>query len=333
MGAEMGSKVAVPVAALRPGSRVGLVAPAGPLLERDDLTRGQELCRALGWEPVLAPSAGNRYGYLAGTDDERVADLNAALRDDTLDAVWCLRGGYGMTRILPQLDLVAFARYPKAVIGFSDITALLTAIQVTTGVVTFHGPMARAQLTRFSADHLRRVLTRPATVSPPGGPAATIPLDRLPPPADVLVPREHRVVTLRPGVAEGRLMGGNLTLLQCLIGTRFFPHLDGAILFLEDIGEELYRVDRMLSHFRLIGALEKVAGVIIGQFTEMKRTGGDGSLGFDEVLATYLLPLGIPVAYGLPIGHVDDQWTLPVGVRSRFDAGAGSLELLESPTV
>jgi muramoyltetrapeptide carboxypeptidase len=145
----------------------------------------------------------------------------------------------------------------------------------------------------------------------------------------VLVPQENRIATLCPGVAEGPLAGGNLTLLQCLIGTPYFPELAGAILFLEDVGEELYRIDRMLAHLRLTGALRRLAGVVVGRFTEMKRFGGDGALGFDEVLAGYFEPLGIPVAYGFPVGHLDAQWTLPIGVRARLDADAGELELLE----
>ena len=316
----MGSKGLTRPARLGPGARVALVAPAGPLLERDDLTRGQELCRALGYEPVLAPHAGSRYGYLAGSDEDRLDDLNAALGDSAIDAVWCLRGGYGMTRFLVGVDFAAIERRPKAVIGYSDITALLNAIARRSGVVAFHGPMSRKHLTPFSRSHFERILTNPE-------PAGL--LGRPPQPADVLVSEVNRIVTLAPGVAEGPLYGGNLTLLQALIGTPTLPNLAGAILFLEDIGEDLYAVDRMLAHLRMAGALVGLKGIVVGRFTEMKRNSGDGALGFDEVLATYFLPLAIPVAYGFPIGHVDDQWTLPIGVIARFDASAGEVEILE----
>jgi muramoyltetrapeptide carboxypeptidase len=306
--------------ALRPGSRVALLAPAGPLLERDDLARGEELCRALGFEPRLGRHAGARYGYLAGTDDQRLADLNEALTDDSADAVWCLRGGYGTTRILQRVDFDALRRRPKAVIGFSDITSLVNAIPVRAGVVAFHGPMAWRPLTAFSRRHLDRVLRT-------AGPAGTC--ERPPAPADVLVPRRGRVVTLRAGIAEGPLVGGNLTLLQCLIGTPFQPVLDGALLFLEDVNEDLYRVDRMLAHLRMAGVLDGIAGAIIGHFSAMNRQTGDGALGFDEVLDSYFGCLGVPVVYGMPVGHIDDQWTLPVGVRARLDAGAGTLEIVQ----
>lgn len=297
------------------------MAPAGPLLERDDLARAEALCRALGYEPVLGRNTAQHQGYFAGTDEQRLADLNAALGDPEVAAVWCIRGGYGTTRILDRLDFDALARRPKPVMGYSDITAVLNAVTRRTGLVTFHAPMARVSMPPFSRWHFERVL---GSAEPAGR------LGRLPDPPDVLLPRDNRIATLHGGVAEGPLAGGNLTLLQCLIGTPHFPDLDGAILFLEDVGEDLYRVDRMLAHLRMAGALERLAGIAVGRFTELKRAMNDGALGFDEVLANYFLPLGIPVAYGFPIGHIDDQWTLPLGVRARLDAGTGELELLEA---
>lgn len=302
------------------GSRVALVAPAGPLLEKDDLARAEALCRALGYEPALGPNTAQHDGYFAGTDEQRLADLNGAIRDPGVDAVWCIRGGYGTTRILDRVDFEALARRPKPLIGYSDITAVLNAVTRRTGVVTFHAPMARAAMPSFSRRSFERVLV---TAEAAGR------LERLPPPADVLLPRENRIATLHGGVAEGPLAGGNLTLLQCLLGTPHFPDLDGAILFLEDVGEDLYRVDRMLAHLRMAGALARLAGVAVGRFTDLNRAMPDGALGLDEVLATYLLPLGIPVAHGFPVGHIDDQWTLPIGVRARLDADAGELDLLE----
>ncbi len=268
----------------------------------------------------MGTNAYSRHGYFAGTDDERLADLNGALQDPSIDAIWCIRGGYGTVRLLDRVDYGAMAAHPKPLIGFSDMTALLNAVTRLTGVVTFHGPVARAGMPAFSRSHFERVLTQ---AKAPGR------LGRLPQPADVLVPQENRIVTLAGGNAEGPLAGGNLTLLQCLIGTPYFPELAGAILFLEDVGEDLYRVDRMLAHLRLTGALRRLSGVLVGRFTELKRTQADGALGFDEVLANYLAPLGIPVAYGFPVGHIAAQWTLPLGAQARLDADAGEVELLE----
>jgi muramoyltetrapeptide carboxypeptidase len=296
-----------------------LIAPSAVLLERDDLARGAELCRALGFVPLLGRHAGARHGYLAGTDDERLADLNEALGDDAVDAVWCLQGGFGTTRILDRVDFAAIRRRPKPVIGYSDITALLIAIALRAGVVAFHGPFACDPFSAFTRRHFERMLC----VAEPAGAG-----ERPPASAAVVVPRDGRILALRGGVAEGRLLGGNLTLVQALLGTAFQPDFAGAILFLEDVHEDLYRVDRMLAHLRLAGALSGLAGVAIGRFTEMKRQTSGGALAFDEVLETYLAPLGVPVAHGFPIGHVDDQWTLPLGVRARLDADAGTLAVL-----
>jgi muramoyltetrapeptide carboxypeptidase len=300
--------------------RIGLIAPAGPLLESDDLIRAQELCRALGYQPVLGKNAHRRLGYLAGTDNERLADLNDALGDSSLNAIWCIRGGYGSIRLLDRVDYSAIVERPKALIGFSDATALLNAIHQLTGMVTFHGPVARASLPAFGRLHLERVLTSAEAAGR---------LGRIPLPPDVVVPQDNRIVSLCAGVTEGPLAGGNLTLLQCLIGTPYFPELSGAILFLEDVGEDLYRIDRMLAHLRLVGAFRNLAGVLVGRFTGLRRSCGDGALGFDEVLANYFEPLGIPVAYGFPVGHIDAQWTLPLGVRARLDADHCEVELLE----
>ncbi len=320
----MGSKPIVRPPKLGKGTRVALVAPAGPLLEGDDLTRAEALCRALAYEPVLGKNAYARHGYLAGTDEERLSDFNSALSDPSIDAVWCIRGGYGSIRLLDRLNFEALSAHPKAIIGFSDITAVLNAITQLTGLVTFHGPVARSSMSSFTRQHFERILAHPVGAGR---------LERIPAETGVLIPQKNRVVRVTGGVAEGRLAGGNLSLLQCLIGTRYFPDLVGAILFLEDVGEDLYRIDRMLAHLRLSGALQHLSGVLIGQFTDLERSSRDGALGFDEVLANYFAPLRIPVAYGFPVGHIDDQWTLPLGVLARLDADAGELDVLESAVV
>jgi muramoyltetrapeptide carboxypeptidase len=179
-------------------------------------------------------------------------------------------------------------------------------------------------MSAFTRQHFERILSRPERAGR---------LEHIPAASGVLVPRENRIVSLTGGVAEGRLIGGNLTLLQCLLGTPYFPDLAGAILFLEDVGEDLYRIDRILAHLRLSGALRQLAGVVIGRFTDLERSNPDGALGFDEVLANYFAPLRIPVAYGFPVGHIDDQWTLPLGVLARLDANSGELDVLESAVV
>jgi muramoyltetrapeptide carboxypeptidase len=267
------------------------------------------------------PHASDRHGYLAGPDEARLADLNAALRDPAVNAIWCLRGGYGLTRILDRVDFAALAARPIPIIGCSDVTALLLGSLARADVVTFHAPMARVPMPAFTRRGFEQVLR----AAEPAGLLAPLPL-----PPDVLVPRSGRIVTVQSGVAEGPLVGGNLALLAALVGTPFLPSFDGALLVIEDVGEALYRIDRMLSQLRLAGLLDRIAGAVVGHFSDMDRHTPDGALGLDEILHEYIGSRGIPIAHGVPVGHIDEQWTLPLGVRARFDADAGTLALLEA---
>lgn len=305
---------------LKSKSRIGLVAPSGPLLEPDDLSRAIELCLALDLVPLVGAHVTDVRGYLAGSDDARLSDLNAAIENPDIDAIWCLRGGYGVTRILDRVNYDALASHPRIVLGYSDITALLLAVHARTGIPTFHGPVARQGLTEFSRRHLVRTI-----FDPPCAGELALPS----PPPGVMVPRSPRVVTVVEGVAEGPLIGGNLSLLHCLVGTPYLPSLEGAILFLEDTGEALYAIDRILSHLRLAGLLAGLAGVAIGHFTDLRRDTAEGALGLETVLRDYFASMEIPVVHGFPIGHLDDQWTLPIGCRAKLDATHRSLTLLE----
>lgn len=294
--------------ALRPGSRVALVAAAGPVPE-GGVERAVARVRALGWEPVPGEHCRRRAGYLAGTDAQRAADLNAALRDPSVDAVWMLRGGYGVMRILDDVDWRALRERPKALVGFSDNTALhLGALRA--GVVSFHGPHPHTEaFPDFARDALLRVVASREA-------AGALP-----------VAAETAVETVSGGVAEGRLAGGNLSLVAALLGTPYAAAAEGAILFLEEVGEHAYRLDRLLAQLRLAGVLSNVAGVAVGRVTETPDVRGAPRA--EEVLRDLLRGLGVPVALGFPFGHVDDNWTLPLGVRARLDAGAGTLSLLE----
>ncbi|HEX6910362.1 MAG TPA: LD-carboxypeptidase [Longimicrobium sp.] len=294
--------------ALKPGSRVALVAAAGPI-PAGGVDRAVERVRAFGWEPVAGQHCRGRAGYLSGSDAERAADLNDALRDPSIDAVWLLRGGYGTMRILDDIDWPALARHPKALIGYSDNTAVHLAANAV-GVVAFHGPHPHTPaFPDFARDGLLRVLasTEPAGVLP-------------------VAPGE-RAETLAGGVAEGPLVGGNLSLLSATMGTPYAVQPEGAILFIEEVGEQPYRLDRLLAHLRLAGVLDAVAGIAVGGVTE--TPGDDGDALAREVLHDALGRLDVPVAIGFPFGHLDDSWTLPVGVRARLDADAGTLALLE----
>ena len=290
---------------LAPGARVALVAPAGPLRGAEDVERAVANARMMGWEPVVAPHVLRRTGYFAGSDAERLADLNAALADPRIDAVWTLRGGYGCMRLLPDLVLDAVRKRPLTLIGFSDVTALHAALGNVAGLVTMHGPVARNPLSAFSRDSLVRAVVHQAD---PCGVAAGA-----------------RV--LRPGQAEGRLAGGNLALVAALAGTPWAPDLRDAILVLEDVNEAIYRVDRMLMQLRLAGMLAGVRGIVFGQCTDCPEDSDDGARRLDDVVAEHAEWLGVPCIAGAPVGHVEDQWTVPLGARAELDADARTLRV------
>lgn len=294
---------------LKAGARVALVAPAGPLKLPADLDRALANCRTLDWEPIVGANARSRHAYFAGADQERLADLNAALCDDTVDAVWCLRGGYGAMRLLEGVDYAALRRRPKALIGYSDITALHCAIAVRAGLTSVHGPTARAALTPFSRQSLQ------AAAAGNGQPCGDAPAAR----------------TLVGGRARGHLVGGNLALLSALHGTPFQPSYDGAILVLEDVNEAPYRVERMLLQLRLSGALQRCAGLAFGSFTNTGET-NDKSLGgtraMNDVLEEAAVQAGVPAISGIPLGHIDDQWSVPLGAAAELDADARRLTVL-----
>ena len=291
--------------ALAAGARVALIAPSGPLLSSSTIEVALEQCRSFGWDPVVGKHATARAGYLAGDDTSRLHDLNAALRDDAIDGIWCLRGGYGAMRLLPLLDVDAMGRRPRTLIGYSDITALHAAFGGASAVITYHGPHAGTRLSPFSRASMEHavVAQRESCGHAPGA------------------------RTLRPGRAEGRLVGGNLALLASLCGTPFAPDYTDAILVLEDIGEPTYRIDRMLRQLALSGALARVAGIAFGSFTEGTEQGDDASRALDDVLREAAALAGVPAIAGIPIGHIDDQWTLPLGAMAELDAESRSLHV------
>ena len=291
--------------ALTPGARVALVAPAGPLRSQAELDVAIAQARAFGWEPSVGAHALDKHGYLAGDDAARLGDLNAALADERIDGIWFLRGGYGAMRLLEGLDVDALRRRPRAIIGYSDITALHAAFGRYADVIGFHGPTARTEMTAFARESFGRAVV--AHVDSCGhAPGAR---------------------TLREGRAEGRLVGGNLALLAALCGTRFAPEYAGGILVLEDVGEATYRIDRMLRQLALAGALSNLAGIAYGQFSEGTDPADPSSCALDDVLREAAGIAGVPALAGIPLGHVDDQWTIPLGAMAELDASAGTLHV------
>jgi muramoyltetrapeptide carboxypeptidase len=284
---------------------VALICPSGPLAGPDDLARAESNARAMGWEPVPGQWVSARDGYLAGTDQQRLDDLNAALRDDTIDGIWCLRGGYGAMRLLEGMQYDALRRHPKTIMGYSDITALLAAANTRCDLVSYHAPVARAELTAFTRDSLSRAVVQGVN---PCGPA---PAAR----------------TLRGGRAQGRLVGGNLALLAALAGTAFAPTYENAIIVFEDVNEAVYRVERMLLTLRLGDAFASCTGIVFGEFTNTpeERPEGGGSRPLEAVLQELADQLRVPCVAGVPVGHIADQWTIPLGAHAVLDADARTL--------
>jgi muramoyltetrapeptide carboxypeptidase len=305
---------------LRPGDTIGLVSPSGATFERSAFEHTIESIQALGFKVREAPNLRARYGHLAGTDRQRADDINAMFADDSVHGILAMTGGSGGNRILPLVDYEAMRRKPKFLGGFSDLTALINAVHARTGLVTFHAPVGNSEWNEFSVRHLRAAAIDAEAM------LLTNPRDK----EDQLVPKGGRTTTLRGGRARGPILGGNLAVLTSIAGSPYWPQWDGAILFIEDINEWIYRVDRMVSTLALAGVLERVAGIVIGAFTKCEPGDGYGALTLEEVWDDHFVkPLKVPVYSGASIGHIKRKFTVPVGLPVEMDADAGTIRFLE----
>jgi muramoyltetrapeptide carboxypeptidase len=305
---------------LKRGDVVGLVAPGGIVTDAliDECVSNLE---SLGLSVKPASNIRSAWGGYAGTVDQRLDDLHAMFRDRQISAIWAARGGSGCLALPPRLDYALIRRSPKIVVGYSDITALHLALYRHAGLVTFHGPVASATFSEYSVSQLRSVLMEPQA-------RTTLALARehlskaeeLP----QFAPR-----TFRSGTAQGRLVGGNLSTLCAMVGTPHFPRLKGCLLFLEEVGEAPYRIDRMLTQLRQSGVLSQASGVVLGVFERCEPTDAKPSLTLTQVLEDHLARLGVPAAYGFSFGHIAHQLTLPVGLSARLDTQAQTITLLE----
>lgn len=301
------------------GDTVGLVSPSSATDEPFNLELAREVMEALGFKVRTGAHVGARHGHLAGTDAERAGDINAMFADPAVKAIICVRGGSGAARLLPLLDYPLIRNNPKVLLGYSDITALHCAIQARTGLVTFHGPMGTGSWNRFNADQFRRVFFERELMQ----------YQNVVDAGDELVQRRNRTITIAGGKAQGELVGGNLTVLTALAGSSYLPDFSGKILFLEDVSEAPYRMDRMFSTLKLMGALDNIAGFVFGECTDCDPGDGYGSLTLAQIFDDYIKPLGIPAYRGAMIGHITEQFILPVGGRVELDADAGTMRLLE----
>lgn len=294
---------------LQPGDRVGLVEPAGFTDGPERREQVGHTIRGMGLEPVWGAHVGERFGYLAGTDRDRAADINAMYADPDIRAVFAVRGGWGCARLLPYLDWQVIRAHPKLLVGYSDITALHLAFAARAGFPTIHAPNAANSWPQQSWESFWRLAF--------AGSAPTFNQG------------DKAITTITPGTARGRLVGGNLSVLAAMVGTPWLPSFDGAILFLEDVGEAEYRIDRMLSQLKLAGLLDRLAGVIFGKCRGC-TAGVPDYIGFTlpDLFQQYFAPLGVPAFSGANIGHVYDQLSVPVSAEVEIDADSGSIRLL-----
>lgn len=311
---------------LKQGDTVGLITPSTFVSDPEDIETAARTMDYFGLKVKWGKNVRKRSGYLGGSIEERVSDLHAMFADPDVKGIFCIRGGYGSAQLLPAIDYDLIRRNPKIFIGYSDITALHLAIGKKTGLVTFHGPVALSGFSDYTQKFYKKALFEATPIG-----AVTNP-----PETNKLRPK-HKLRTVRPGTARGRLVGGNLTLIATTMGSPYEIETAGRILFIEDVGEEPYSMDRMLTQLRIAGKLEKAAGIVFGECAGCTSKKYDpsftNSFTLGEVVDEILGKLKIPVLSGLTIGHTEDQLTLPEGVMAFLDADKGELVIEESATI
>jgi muramoyltetrapeptide carboxypeptidase len=305
---------------LKQGDVIGIISPSSPVSDREKLDAGVRYFEKMGYRVRVGNNVMKERGYLAGTDEERVEDIHNMFLNDEVKLIICLRGGYGASRLLDKIDYCIIKNNPKIFCGYSDITVLQNAFFHKTGLVTFAGPMAGVDfykdISDFTAENFWKSVTSSELIK-------------------VNFPCGERLSSYRSGIAEGRLIGGNLSMFSSLIGTEYLPEPEGKILFLEEVGEVPYRIDRMLNQLRLSGFLGKIKGVILGSFIDcMESDPQRKSLNLEEVMEDYFIKnFHAPVLYNLKHGHINDNLTIPIGVNVRINGTNCSIDFLESHLV
>lgn len=302
---------------LKQGDKIGVISPASRPVDAEQFFKGTSFLEASGYSVVMGKSVLNERGYLAGTDFDRISDLNSMFADPAITAIICSRGGYGAPRILDKIDFETIRSHPKIFVGYSDITVLNLAIWTKTNLVTFSGPMVAVEMGKGIHEFSEKSLWENI--------ADSSQIKKLKNPDDV------EVKILNHGIAEGRLIVGCLSVLNGLVGTPYMPDLTDSILVIEDIEEEPYRIDRYFAQLKLTGILDKIRGLVLGQFIDcVPKDESKPSLSVEEVIADYISDLRIPIIANFAYGHGAIKLTLPVGVRARLDTSEKGITILES---
>ena len=297
---------------LRDGDKVAVITP-GSALSSEDFEKALANLRSLGLHPVPMTYANRKYGFLGGTDYQRLSDFHEAFANPEFRGVICARGGYGTGRIISNIDYDLVRKNPKVLLGFSDITALLNAVDKETGLVCFHGPVAASELTDFTRSQLRKTLFAGDTTN-------------------LLAENGY---TVKSGVATGKLVGGNLSLITSLMGTPYEINFRKKIVLIEEVGESPYRIDRMMTQLLNARSLQSARAIVFGSFNDCDIDFEDpknkGEFTLRQVITDRCAMLNLPVYYGIQTGHVADNATLPIGMKMELDADAGTLRSFESP--
>jgi muramoyltetrapeptide carboxypeptidase len=305
---------------LKPGAKIKLIAP-GFAIDQHKLEIAIEGITQMGYQVLYDETILNNHGYFSNEDEFRASEINAAFANPNIDAIICARGGYGSTRILDQIDYKLIASNPKALVGFSDITALLNAIHQKTGLIGFHGPVGSSLNNDYSRTTLNQLLSAKKAAR-----YLKSPVDI---PEDQLDNSEYERYTIYPGTARGKAVGGSLTLMTAMMGTPFEIDFTDSIVFIEDVGEKPYRIDRMLTQLLSSKSFKNAAGIVFGVCIGCDVE--DSSRGFrlKEVVMDRIKPLQIPALYGMSFGHIPENFTIPIGAQVSVDTTSRTIELLE----
>lgn len=311
-------KLAVPMpilpGQLKKGDTIGIAATAGPIRNKKEVSEFQAVLHQLGYKTKLGKNVFGKHGYFSANDEERAKELMELISDNEVQGIFFIRGGWGCARILDLLDYQEIANNPKVIMGFSDITALLNAITHKTRLVTFHGPGGNSTWNNYSVDYINKLLCDGKQVSFQN------------------TANDKPIKTLKSGKAEGIFYGGNLSVLCGMMGSSYLPDWYGKILFLEDVGEEPYRIDRMLTQLKLAGVFNQLSGLILGNFRKCIPEEPERSFTLEEVFEQHFSNVQFPVFYGAQIGHIRNKFTVPLGIKVEIDADAGTITMLESAT-
>ncbi len=304
-------------AKLKTGDVIGIIAPASAPVDPTKLENGIRYIEKNGFRVELGKNISKIDGYLAGTDQERADDLNLMFKTKNVKAIFCLRGGYGASRILDKINYKLIRSNPKILVGYSEITALQLAILQKSGLVTFAGPMVATdfgnEITSYTEDFFWRIVSSNKKIG------------------RLKYPDDDKLVSITKGGASGRIIGGNLSVFVALIGTDYFPDLKGRILMIEEVDELPYKVDRLLNQLRLLKVFKQIKGIILGRFVDcIEHDTSKRTLTLGEVMEDYMKDLKIPVLYTFPHGHIKDKVTVPFGINIKMNASKGFVEYLES---